>query len=358
MILSQDYWSVNKEVAPINEDVSVFDLFSGAGFASAGINKVFNVSLALDSNVDCCKSYKENHSHTKVVNRKVEDFSVVKKDADLLFYHPTFKFNSTAKQHLLFGSPPCKEFSRLNKNRDLDAGKHLFQEFLRICEEMQPDFVVMENVVAVPKTIKQWLVKELEKLSFKVTSQIINAAQFGSIQARRRWITIGSKQKHVTLEKTTILKSSREVLTNQLSKMSISAEILDLVKNIEKIGRWTNLPGRIRDNYFIVDPSQAFPTIVHPMKSRYFKILIKKDDQLIPLQSLDQLKKTKFPLQQDNIEVSLLTMQELLAAFDVRDYQLHGTLSSRAQQIANAFPAALAYSISKAIHNSIQEVQT
>ena len=356
MNLSQDYWSINKEnVDPINEDVSVLDLFSGAGFASAGLKKMFNVSLALDSNIDCCKSYKENHSQTTVVNRKVEDFNVVKKDADLLFYHPTFKYSSAAKHHLLFGSPPCKEFSRQNKKRDLAAGKLLFSEFLRICKEMQPDFVVMENVVAVPRDIKQWVVKELEKLSFKVTSQIIDAAEFGSIQARRRWLTIGSKHKHIALEKVTTLKSSREVLTNQPSKMSISKEILDLVKDIKVIGKWTNLPGRIRDNYYIVDPSRAFPTIVHPLKSRYFKILIRKDDQLIPLQSLDQLKKLDFPLKQENVEVSLLTMQELLAAFDVENYRLHGTLSSQAQQIANAFPAAMAYSISKSIHNSIQD---
>jgi DNA (cytosine-5)-methyltransferase 3A len=53
------------------------------------------------------------------------------------------------KINLLIGGSPCQDFSRMNKNRDgLNGEKSsLFYEYLRILNEFNPDYFLLENVV-------------------------------------------------------------------------------------------------------------------------------------------------------------------------------------------------------------------
>ncbi len=78
------------------------------------------------------------------------DFSVVR-GPDPLWGGDIKNFHS-ARGHFtgVIGGPPCQKFSMANRNRDIAGGMILVNEFLRVIEESQPDWALMENVAGSP----------------------------------------------------------------------------------------------------------------------------------------------------------------------------------------------------------------
>lgn len=95
---------------------------------------------------------------------------------------------------------PCQPFSIAgNQEGFADAEKgNLFFEILRIIDAKGPSLCVLENVKNMKthdggRTFAR-IKSELEKRDYKVTSQVINAAEYGSPQARQRIFIIASRK--------------------------------------------------------------------------------------------------------------------------------------------------------------------
>lgn len=54
--------------------------------------------------------------------------------------------NEFQKINVIAGSPPCQPFSTAGKQGGVDDERHLGPEMLRLVSELQPEFVVLENV--------------------------------------------------------------------------------------------------------------------------------------------------------------------------------------------------------------------
>ena len=113
---------------------------------------------------------------------------------------------------LIVGGPPCPTFSTIGhaKIRSLDRDLYeddrtkLFIDFLKYVEFFQPEFFVMENV---PNFMTKYggsvflkaldLIKNI-KGSYEVSSpvQILNAAQYGVPQIRKRMFLVGHKSQY------------------------------------------------------------------------------------------------------------------------------------------------------------------
>lgn len=100
--------------------------------------------------------------------------------------------------HLIAGGPPCQGFSVAGKRDPNDPRNHLFQEFIRIVSEVQPWYVVMENVPGI-LTMKQGKVKQaifeaFESIGYtNVSVAILESAAYGVPQIRPRAIFIANK---------------------------------------------------------------------------------------------------------------------------------------------------------------------
>ncbi len=100
---------------------------------------------------------------------------------------------------LLYGGPPCQAFSQAGKQKGTkDPRGQLIFEFLRFVDEISPPFFVMENVANLKGIGKgrllQEVLLEIERLGYAVDYRILNSAQYGSPQKRRRFIFLGSKK--------------------------------------------------------------------------------------------------------------------------------------------------------------------
>jgi len=134
--------------------MKVIDLFCGAGGFSEGFKQAsFEIILGVDIWGVALESFKANH------NCEVWE-------ADIR------TIDNLPDCDVIIGSPPCQEFSSLNRNRDLLGGMELVKEFERIIEINKPTFWVWENVVNVKKIYPQ--------------AFILDAWSFGLPQRRKR----------------------------------------------------------------------------------------------------------------------------------------------------------------------------
>ncbi len=99
---------------------------------------------------------------------------------------------------VLAGGPPCQAYSVYNHQRGMhDSRATLFREYLRIVEGMQPEWIVMENVMGIysigggeaVRAIKT----ELKALGYEVEERILKAEEYGVPQERRRVVFIGNR---------------------------------------------------------------------------------------------------------------------------------------------------------------------
>lgn len=98
------------------------------------------------------------------------------------------------KVDVVIGGPPCQGFSLLNKNREGDSRKQLWRAYMEVVRRSRPSVFVMENVPELLASGEFRCIREqAEKLGYEVVSAVLNAADYGVPQRRRRAIVIASR---------------------------------------------------------------------------------------------------------------------------------------------------------------------
>lgn len=156
----------------------LIDLFSGCGGMTRGFldSKRFNSVFAVECDPDAAATYRENFGdHVAVV--PIEDVAV---------------FRSV---DVVIGGPPCQGFSPLNRDAVGFERRGLWREYLRALEQAEPEAFVMENVPELLASAEYTEFKRRaeDELDFTVEERVLNAADFGVPQRRRRAIAIGVK---------------------------------------------------------------------------------------------------------------------------------------------------------------------
>lgn len=163
------------------------DLFCGAVGLSTGLKKSgFRLCLGVDIDEKALKTYKCNLKRTKVLKEDIKKVTGEKiTELTGINRHDNF---------LLAGCPPCQGFSSLGKRDASDEKNELVYEYIRIINELEPSFILMENVpgmsTGVGKEIFKKVVKELEE-NYHVEYATLNAADFGVPQIRKRLVLHG-----------------------------------------------------------------------------------------------------------------------------------------------------------------------
>ncbi|MBW4445745.1 MAG: DNA cytosine methyltransferase [Spirirestis rafaelensis WJT71-NPBG6] len=99
---------------------------------------------------------------------------------------------------LVFGGPPCQGFSMMGKRELEDDRNSLIFHFCRLVIELNPRYFVMENVPGMAagkhKAMLSHLINNFEAAGYHIQKGILNAADFGVPQKRRRLFVIGTQQ--------------------------------------------------------------------------------------------------------------------------------------------------------------------
>ena len=165
------------------------DLFSGAGGLSCGLIKEgIESKVAVEIEKDFAETFKLNHKKCHVINDDIANID----------FHKLARKQNSGTFDLVCGGPPCQGFSTIGKKDEKDTRNFLFWQFLRAVEEINPKIVLFENVSGFEKLYKSiafnMLKQELNKLDYQVKSKILNAADYGAPQYRKRTIVVGFKK--------------------------------------------------------------------------------------------------------------------------------------------------------------------
>ena len=179
--------------------LTAIDLFCGAGGLSAGLRKAgFEVLGAVEISSLAARAYRLNHPRTTVWEKNIRSLSprTVMDALDL----------KTGDLELLAGCPPCQGFSSMRTLRRAtsveDKRNSLVAQFGRFAEALRPKALMMENVPGLADDPRlDRLMKRLKALGYVLTSGILDAADYGVPQRRKRFVMIGMLGRQVDFAK-------------------------------------------------------------------------------------------------------------------------------------------------------------
>lgn len=180
---------------------TAISLFSGGGGLDIGIEQAgFQTLCCIEVDPNCCETLAFNQGEylasAKIVHADVRTVSPRALMKELRLAPGDLAF--------LYGGPPCQTFSQIGKQGSLgdDRGMLLF-EMIRFAKSFRPKAILIENVkgLATAKDLNgvrgavlSGVLSELRKLGYEVQSKVLNAADYGVAQLRRRLFIVAMKR--------------------------------------------------------------------------------------------------------------------------------------------------------------------
>jgi DNA (cytosine-5)-methyltransferase 1 len=251
----------------------VISLFSGALGLDLGLERAgFEIRVAVECNKFAAATIRANRPKLPLIEKRLEDVPTAEllKAAGLKVGEAT----------IVTGGPSCQSFSTAGLRQSFEDERGvMFRQFLRVVKEARPRFFVMENVTGVlsaavrhrpldergsgfPKLKAEeelgsafaLILRELAATGYHVVFDLVNAADFGVPQTRRRILFIGSRdgepvdelvrthsaegrRRWVTLERALRGLNDAEPEFPVLSKAK-----RELMKLVPPGGNWRDLP--------------------------------------------------------------------------------------------------------------------
>lgn len=172
--------------------IEAVDLFCGAGGLTAGMRKAgIKVKAGYDIDAVCAHAFEWNN-HAKFLTKDVAEIT----------QEEIASWYSKGAYRLLAGCAPCQPFSTYNQGRDTTSDRKwpLLYQFARLIQELQPEFVTMENVPDVTKhDVYGDFEANLIKLGYHVWAGTVACMEYGLPQQRRRHVLLASKLAPITL---------------------------------------------------------------------------------------------------------------------------------------------------------------
>ena len=191
----------------------VVDLFCGAGGMSKGLEMAgFEVLMGIDVEPVFIETYKTNHL---TAAEKSFAFDIRHISGAYIKQELT---NKTI--NLIAGGPPCQGFSLAGKRDPNDPRNALFMSFVRIVNDIQPEWFVTENVpgllsmvTAKGDSVSDLIISEFEHIGYRVKQFKLLAADYGVPQKRKRIFFIGNRLgKPIKLPTPTHAKTATQTL--------------------------------------------------------------------------------------------------------------------------------------------------
>lgn len=168
------------------------DLFAGAGGMSLGFEQAgFDVVAAVEIDPVHAAIHKFNFPDCKVIARSVTDLT-----GDEI---RTLAGIGDREVDVVFGGAPCQGFSMIGQRALDDPRNSLVLDFVRIVDQLEAKTFVFENVkgltVGKHRKFLVELIEAFEARGYRVRRewQVLNAADHGVPQDRKRFILLGAR---------------------------------------------------------------------------------------------------------------------------------------------------------------------
>ncbi|SCX26001.1 Modification methylase HaeIII [Agrobacterium sp. DSM 25558] len=333
---------------------SVISLFTGAGGLDFGFEAAgFRTAVALEMDAKCCATLRHNRDWT-VIQGDIANVST----AEIL---KAGKLKAT-EVDVLIGGPPCQPFSKSGfwatgeAKRLNDPRAATLDGYLRVLAEAKPRAFLLENVEGIGFKGKDEglqliqarlsLINEKEGTNYRANIAVVNAADYGVPQLRKRTIVIGSRDGDEFSFPASTHASRDELLAKGLRTYLTAWDALhdlpaSIDPSVELKGKWANLLASIPEgqNYlWHTERGEGLP--LFGWRTRFWSFMLKlaKTEPSWTIQA--QPGPATGPFHWDNRRLTMREMARLQTFPD--DFETVGTLTDAQRQLGNAVPSLLA----------------
>ena len=199
---------------PKESNLTSADLFCGAGGMAKGFEIAgFNQLCGMDWFKEAAMTYKHNFSHPLI-------------EGDITDPEVKSEFIDTIKKQLngkpltvLSGGFPCQGFSMSGSRIVEDERNSLYKDMLEIINELQPEFVVAENVKGLRSMlggmVEDKIVKDIGNMGYRVNVTVLNSADYYVPQKRERVIFIANRINKTNYHPEPLIKPDSYITTKQ-----------------------------------------------------------------------------------------------------------------------------------------------
>jgi len=342
-------------------DKKIISLFTGAGGLDLGLEAAgFQTAVALEKDSAAVATLRHN------VVSGVIDWPIIDQDIHLVSTDKLLKKGSLKKGEaaLLVGGPPCQPFSKSGywKNGDSlrlnDPRADTLTAYLRVLDEARPFGYILENVEGLSYRGKsegvEFLRRAIESLGYSFKMLILNAADFGVPQIRKRVLIVGNQDRDevATPAPTHTDPNDPSLFSHEQTWMTAWDALHDIDEDdrdptLQASGRWAELLPTIPEgeNYLW--------HAAHPKRSdrdwsgyslfgwrrRYWSFLLKLSKELPSWTITAQPGSAIGPFHWKNRRLSMRELARLQTFPD--EYEVIGGRTAYQRQIGNAVPSAL-----------------
>ena len=162
--------------------MNVVSLFSGGGGLDLGFQRQgYNIIWAIDNEANAVDTYKKNIGNHIVLG-----------DINLI------PLEKIPKADIIIGGPPCQSFSLAGKRDVEDKRGQLVWKYIDIVNYIKPKAFVFENVTGIQSAknkngekVVTLLKQAFKDIGYNIELQVMNAADYGVPQKRKRVIIVG-----------------------------------------------------------------------------------------------------------------------------------------------------------------------
>lgn len=193
-------------------ELTVLDLFAGAGGISQGFRQAgFRILGGLDIDPDAVATYALNFPGAAAICGDIRRRGIREQVREI-----------ARKADVIAGGPPCQAYSQVRNHSRLidDPRNSLYREFVRVVADAKPLAFLMENVTGMDQMgVRHQIADDLcLNGEYLVSSQVVDAADFGVPQSRRRLLFMGVR-KSLRIEVPTLVGTNASLMV-RLSRAS------------------------------------------------------------------------------------------------------------------------------------------
>lgn len=361
------------------------ELCSGPGGLSEGFmsakysNTKFFIAVANDADENVFLTYTNNHKNTKFVLGSLVS-KKIKKDIENAIENTV----GLSNLDIIIGGPPCQGFSHANKKTRtvVNPLNRLALDFFEMVRRVKPFSFVLENVPGILSIqngkVMDKIIQNFQSLGYENTEYwILNAADYGVPQKRKRVFVVGSKNpdkitppkpthklnEYVTvwdaLSDLPIIRSGEKISNSNKYRHTVNTSFQkefrnrsNVVKNhivtanndtvikrfrcVPQGGNWKDIPKKK------MSTKGQYKNMKNTHSGMYKRLSANK-----PSVTIANFRKSMLIHPTQNRLLSVREAARLQTFPDT--FEFHGPLSSMQQQVSDAVPVNLAKAVAKAL---------